>query len=269
MYKEGFIGVVKVDGKIMRELNGVIQLPFGSEYAILLKNKESRKAVVTVEIDGKDALSGQKLVINSNQEMELEGFLDGMLVRNRFKFIQKTKEIQDFRGDRIDDGLIRIGVRYELPVVDKTIVHENHIYHDYYHRWLYPSPWWHRNDVWYGAGGGLGSGCGGGGGATAPLTTCNLGSNVTCNMTQVNNAPTQDEGITVKGSEVNQNFTSVYTKQLEEQEKVIIIVLKGCTETGVKIEQPVTVELIYQCSSCGKKHSYAARFCSNCGTYLS
>ncbi len=257
VYKSGLIGVVKVGGKIMREQNGEIHLPFGSEYSILLKNKESRKAVVTVEIDGQDVLGGKQIIIASNQDVELMGFLEGQVAKNKFKFIQKTKEIADYRGDRIDDGVIRIGFKYEVPIENRTIVHENHYYPLVNSRWIYPYPIYptpiYPTTPWISYG---------------STNTSMTNNNVSCS-TNMCNVPAQEEGITVKGSEVNQNFNYGYAGQLEEQERTIIIILKGYAENGSVVKEPVTVALKYDCSTCGKKHSYAAKFCSNCGTFLS
>ena len=36
-----------------------------------------------------------------------KGFMEGMVARNKFRFIEKTKQISDYRGDRVDDGIIR------------------------------------------------------------------------------------------------------------------------------------------------------------------
>ncbi len=44
MYKQNFVVVVKCNGKILREQDSdVVYLPFGAEYSILLKNKDSRR----------------------------------------------------------------------------------------------------------------------------------------------------------------------------------------------------------------------------------
>lgn len=282
-YKEGFIAVVKVGGKIMREQSGEIHLPFGSEYSILLKNKESRKAVVTIEIDGQDVLKGKQLIVNQNQDMELEGFLDGMVAKNKFKFIQKTKEIVDYRGDKIDDGMIRVGFRIE----NKTIVHENHIYHNHYPCYYpFTSPWiWihqypsypsypsysHPQPFIFCGHVGTGDVAFFDGNKISAFNTATVSCSVNMNSdmnSDMNSVPSQDEGITVKGSEVDQNFNYGYVNQLEDQEKIIILILKGYTDNNRIVKEPVTVGLKYECFTCGKKHSFAERFCSNCGTFL-
>jgi len=112
-YKEQFVAEVKVNGKILRVRNDEVFLPFGSEYSLLLKNLNSKRASVKISIDGTDVLDGNALVVGPNQTAELEGFLKGSTGKNKFRFIQKTKEIQEHRGDKIDDGIIRIEFAYE------------------------------------------------------------------------------------------------------------------------------------------------------------
>lgn len=110
MYNSKFVASIKCDGSILRENGETVYLPFGSEYSILLKNLESRKALVGITIDGEDVLDGVKLVISPNETVNLERFYNR---KNKFKFIEKTEKISEHRGDRIDDGLIRISFKFE------------------------------------------------------------------------------------------------------------------------------------------------------------
>jgi hypothetical protein len=261
-FKENFIAVVKVGGRIMRELTaGTVALPFGSEYSLLLKNKESRKAIVGVEIDGKDVLNGRELIINPNSEMELKGFMDGMTAKNAFKFIQKTQEIVDNRGDKVDDGIIRVSFRFEKQVTERTVFHETHItrYHDYYpwDHWYYPRRWSYYPVTYSNYSLGSASGC--------PTTKGVL---MSCSVTPLNSAPLQDEGITVKGSEVNQGFVNGYTAELENNTHVIILRLCGSNSVGAPITTPITVNTVLKCETCGKESKSSAKFCDRCGTAL-
>ena len=114
-YADKFVAEVKQGGKILRVKDGAVFLPFGSEYSILLKNLNSKRASVKVSIDGEDVLDNHSLVLDVNASTELQGFLRGNVARNRFRFINKTKEISEHRGDRADDGLIRIEFAFEKP----------------------------------------------------------------------------------------------------------------------------------------------------------
>ena len=116
-YCEKMVAVVKVNGQILRERRSdksdEILIPFGTEYSIRLKNLNSTRVAVSVHIDGDDALDGSRIVIDPNEEHELLGFMKSGVVRNRFKFIEKTQQISNYRGDKIDDGLIRIEYQFE------------------------------------------------------------------------------------------------------------------------------------------------------------
>lgn len=143
----GFVGCVKVDGKILREdTDGVVKLPFGSEFALLLKNLSSLRAMATVSIDGVNATEGANLIIPANGELELERFIkDGnMSSGNKFKFIERTAGIEAHKGIGSSDGLVRIEYRSEVqPVQHKTTVieHVEHVYRRPY--WRPYGPYWY------------------------------------------------------------------------------------------------------------------------------
>lgn len=142
MYSNQLVCSIKVNGKILREKiqdgNSSVFIPFGSEYSLIFKNLSGRNAVVHAEIDGRDINAAkQGFYLQAGRTIELEGFEKNYKTERHFKFIQKTSEISDFRGDRIDDGMIRITWQFEkeIPeIVKKTIVHE-HIHHNHHWPW--------------------------------------------------------------------------------------------------------------------------------------
>jgi hypothetical protein len=250
MYNAGLVCVVKSNGKILREDKDVCFLPFNSEYSLLIKNLETRNVLVKISIDGQDVLDGNSLIIHPNTEIELEGFMKGSIAKNKFKFIKKTKEISDYRGDKIDDGIIRIEYQFEkiIPVVSSDY------YHYHYHNYYYPYPWT------------IGT-------LTLNDTTLpNSSVTYTSSNCFVNNCctsiPQIDDGITVKGSEVNQSFTYGNIGALEDTKRVIILRLIGTKESGKIVEKPLTIQSRKLCSTCGKKSKSHLKFCSNCGTFL-
>lgn len=118
MFKKDLVVAVKVNGQIMREKgdeHNEIHLPFGCEYSLLFKNLRSERVAVRVEIDGQEVIKDGRIVVPGNTEVELERFVEQLDKGNKFKFIQKTSQIQQYRGDRIDDGIVRIEFQYELP----------------------------------------------------------------------------------------------------------------------------------------------------------
>ncbi len=254
MYKSNFVAVIKRKGSILRENSeGVVRLPFGSEYTILLKNKDSRRAVVDVEIDDRDAATG--IIIPANTSLELKGFLEGLKVKNRFRFIQKTKEIQEYRGDRLGDGLVRVEYRFEKEQEQPWIT----VYPPYQPphqpiKPIWPGPTWtyHGSET---------IGNFKGGGDTCAYYTCNQ-------MTLSNTAPAPDEGITVKGSKTHQGFVYGSVFELESKSSVIILHLRGGTVKRRKVKRAITVKTRLTCSTCGRKSKSSQKFCGNCGTYL-
>ena len=119
MHSNKMVCCLKASGKVLRETQTPdetqVFLPFGQEYSILLKNLNSKRALVNVTIDGESVVDGS-LVVPANGEFELERFVKDMNKGNRFKFIQRTEAIGNHRGIKIDDGLIRISFKYEKPV---------------------------------------------------------------------------------------------------------------------------------------------------------
>lgn len=302
-YKDNFVVEVKYQGKILRMKDGAVYLPFGSEYSIFLKNLNSRRASVKVHVDGQDALDYNSLILEPNTSTELQGFLSGTVARNRFKFIQKTKQIQEHRGDRIDDGMIRVEFAFEKPKPERRqIITERHEHH--YHNYdCYP--WWPRftcyhtdgigdsagdasKDISRGISGGVtysssmeniqvqasninaNTGDGSGDGSVKGEESINaFCSNVQMDSLGVESLgqPLDDEGITVKGSECHQSFRYGSVGELEQSE-VIIINLKGIANSGVSIEKPVTVKTKLTCATCGTKSKSSFDFCPTCGTKL-
>ena len=254
MYYNNFVSVIKCRGKVLREdSKGVVRIPFGSEYTILLKNKDSRKGVVNVEIDDESVAAG--IIVDGNKTVELKGSLDKLWVRNKFKFIQKTKEIQDYRGDRLGDGLVRVEYRFEKKVEEPV--------------WYYTPPvviWPDNgypkiNPVRYDGGTGVNtSDC---------VYTCSNSTMVgTSAPTKCSTLPKSDEGITVKGSKTRQDFVYGYTNELESQSSVIILHLRGLNKKYKKVKKAVTVKTKLRCPTCGRRSKSSMQYCGGCGTFL-
>jgi hypothetical protein len=271
-FKEQFVVVVKCNGKILREDNGVVSLPFGSEYSLLIKNLNSRRASIKISIDGQDVLDRSSLVIEPNQETELQGFLTGMIAKNKFKFIQKTKEIQKHRGDKIDDGIIRIEFAFEKPPVTKReVIVEHHHCWDHWHWPFYRYDYYEYKPIrsFYSSNENIGSSSAewsAKGSSAAPLVNNNDIQVYNCSLNNLT-VPQQDEGITVKGNEIAQAFHATYLGEMDPPE-VITIRLKGFKGDGEPVIQVKTTKTKITCSSCGKKCRSSMKYCSNCGTFL-
>ena len=241
MYKNNFVVSVKCNGRILREMDGSVYLPFGSEYSLLIKNMDSRRAVVDIEVDGESALKG-KLIVEGNTAQEVKGFMRDMSETNRFKFIEKTSEISKHRGDRIDDGLVRVEYQFEaesMSYIPSTTYYVPHV--TYWDSGHYGTTY-----------------CGG---SVKSLNS----SEVTCSF----NCSTQEDGITVKGNKIKQDYSYGFVGLLEKTKNVIVLQLKGQTDKMVEVKKPLTVKTKISCVTCGRKNRSSNKFCYNCGTYLS
>ena len=262
MYHNKLVATLKSKGQILREDNGCFKLPFGTEYTVFLKNMDSRKAVVSINIDGDDVLDNKKLIVDANETLELEGFMRGTIAENKFKFIQRTKNIENHRGIHADDGLIRIEFTFEkLEPITQEI-----IYTYPYRYWTVtsspsdPIPMWHDNGItWY-----------------YDDKTSGLSQTISCsnnvssyNVNTVQDSSTFDEGITTKGVPINQNFNRGYTRELEDQSHTIILRLIGYNEKGLEVKSPIFTRERLNCEICGYKNTSSNKYCAECGTYLS
>lgn len=289
VYSSNFVAAIKVDGKVLRESNGEVVLPFSSEFSVLLKNLNSVKAMAKVFIDG-DEVSDGWLVVDPNQSLDLERFIkNGNLSKgNKFKFIERTSQIENHRGIKVDDGLVRVEYKFQKKVVDVPEVHRYRVYEPYYaprYRYWDYYPWYPYNgqptSTWTNTLGSIQSNVSGRlGGITANAGLSGQAQNNSaassrtlhqsgaqnmmrcCNMAEV-----YDAGITVAGSESNQQFHTVSSFETENQSHVVVLRLKGSIG-GTEVKKPVTVKTKQECSTCGKINKSFHKFCMECGTAL-
>ena len=243
VYKNNFaIAIKDRGGHVLREHGEEVYLPFGSEYSILLKNLDSRKALAHIYIDGKDVMECKGLILNGNSNIDLKRFLldDDMSKGPRFKFIEKTSDIERYRGNKVDDGIVRVEYQFEQKNLNWSFTYHTPFMND-------GTDHSHYSHYYYNQ-----------------YTTCNTISDQSNNCFNVvqNNLDDNENGITVKGTEVNQNFQYGYINTLESESHVICLRLKG----GVK--KPVTVKTKKRCEICGKKNTSKNKFCFNCGNNL-
>jgi hypothetical protein len=284
-YKRNFVVAIKVGGKILRENGDEVQLPFGSEYSVLLKNTNSVRAMAQISIDG--VIAGPWYILGPNSSVEIERFNNtGNSERgNKFKFIERTEAIENHRGVRVDDGLVRIEFKKEkVWEPPKTVEHHTYHHHEYYHApyypWRYvPTPRWPTNPhiTW----GNISAQAQNFSGSLMKSTgapTRSLGSvsgrvSMPSNsgrlmaMNMITTSLPNEAGITVPGSESSQVFTSVGGFETEPQTEVLTLKLMGHSGEVV-VEKPVTVDIHAVCQSCGKRAKGDAKFCSRCGTSL-
>ena len=290
MYQDRFAVAIKHNGKILRETKELVHLPFGSEFSVLVKNLNSKRAKFTLHIDGTDVLDGEEIIVNGNSEVEMKRFIrnGNMSEGNAFKFIERTAAIEDGpRGIKVDDGVIRVEFWFEQdqPEIKINDVYWNkHHYRDYYPSYNIWNTTYGSTGI-SGASGSLGDYTKGASASSTPLRgmmnnvsaqnatfSADGGSATTATSTGevfTNNCaiPVNDAGITVAGSKVEQKFTPVYGFKSELNSHVIILRMVGMIGT-VEVIAPITVKTKNICSTCSHTNKHNAKFCSQCGTSL-
>jgi zinc-ribbon domain len=257
-YQNSFASAIQVQGKILRENNNRVAVPFGAEYSIVLRNLKSVRALCEITIDGESQTDGQKLILDPNSKLVLERSIrNGNLSQgNLFKFIEKTDQIENHRGNRIDDGLVRIEFWAEkiVPAIPWTITTTSNLPLP----WNYPGT--NNNDpsLYNGI---LRS-------VSYPKTDASQNDIFTKSVCQTQNmSETNTSGITVPGGISNQQFVYGSSFPIEDSSIVIIFELIGAMNNQ-KITEPITVKAKPVCSSCGRRNKATNKFCSGCGTGL-
>lgn len=244
MYQNQMACAIKVDGRVLREQDGKVFLPFGSEFSLVLKNLNTRRACVRITIDGQEAVHGG-LIVNANSTVDLERFVkEGQMGQgNRFKFIERNEKVEEARGIKVDDGLIRLEVEYERQWPQYGTFNPGSILRNH--------DWYGTTDVMYKS-----AGAGIVGSASAAGDTL---------LNQVLSSA-NTAGITVPGSVSNQQFHSV-SFEGDGVKTTMVLQLLGETATAI-IKKPLTVKDKNICTTCKHVNKATAKFCSECGTGL-
>lgn len=114
-----------------------VVVPFDSEYKLLIKNKNSRRIKLEVEIDG-TIVTNSGLIVDANQDAYLERFLNNP---KKFKFVRPTSDgVAD--PTSVENGLVKVRVVKEK---DAPYIMTRTVYVDR------PNPWlgYNSNDIKY------------------------------------------------------------------------------------------------------------------------
>lgn len=280
MYKSNLVLAVKANGKVLREFDDTVYLPFGSEYSLLIKNLFNRRVRVKVKIDGQDALDGNSLVIDAKDDIDLRRFIkNGNLNSgNAFKFIEKTSKISQHRGDRAEDGLITLEYEFEMEVKahlqgSHGVITSSGSYGNIDKAAPIPynnaANWYYDPNNFYSDEG--------------PAATNNYMAVVDASNTVTSSAystdaiqqtrrlipkcptPKNDAGITAPGSVQEQSFSKASFFFSDGVKHTITVQLKGVVEGQQEVQKPVTVTRLKFCEMCGTKVRQTAKFCHECG----
>jgi hypothetical protein len=274
MYHSKFAAAIKVNGKVLREFKDQVYVPFASEYSVLLKNLNTKRAIVNVYIDGENQTPGG-LVIDAGRECNLERSIknNNLNEGNKFKFIERTSNIENHRGIGVEDGIVRIEFEFEREQPQWYI--NNSVTNG-----LDPGryPWDQTNTPYYGpyygvAQGGLATNSVlRGRGTSASLNNVSIGAQG-APIVDVTNAVAQnvsynDAGITVAGSKSDQKFSTVSGVYGDGTKHNIVLKLLGETPNNKPVIKEVTVKAKQRCDTCGRQNKHTAKFCTECGTSL-
>ena len=278
MYSNKFVAVIKVNGRVLRENNGEVRVPFGSEYSLLLKNLNSVRVMAKISVDGQDATEGTWLVLGPNSNSEIERFIKNgnLSTGNRFKFIERSPAVEAHRGIGAEDGLVRIEFKTERILPPPPVYRPS-------------QPYWPPRGRRSGDRFGLERRWGASGSSSRSLgsftqASVNVNSAYTVNSSTATGSLDETSvcggaaaagpapepapaGITVQGGVSNQTF--VWTESFAVHEPGEVIVLRLVGEVGgQQVTQPVTVDYKPKCTSCGLVNRANSKFCSQCGTGL-
>lgn len=271
MYNSKLVASIKANGKVLREFKDTVYIPFGSEYSILLKNLNTVRALINIYIDGDNIVSGG-LVLNAGQELDLQRAIrNGNLTEgNKFKFIERTGKIEDHRGVKLEDGLIRVEFQFEKVFKRQDGIQWNQINigAPYTGQPYNGNPTWTVNNSVLRSSGHVhdGAACSD---MSYVATSMAVGAAPTGSMAQsLNAAPQTETGITVAGSKSEQKFVTVSNFTCEPEKHNIILKLLGETEDNNAIREPITVKHKQKCNTCGHTNKATAKYCGECGTAL-
>ena len=237
MYRDGFVVAIRVGDRFVEERgNGNFVVPFSSEYSIRLKNRNNRKAVARVYIDGEEVNKMGSFILDSDSVMDLERFVTDLSCGNKFRFGPLSDgKVKDRNNG--ENGIIEVRFQLVKPV-EFPIIYHNYTTH-------------HINDIspYY-----LNSY------TTSMPARGSICSPVTSDCSQAFTCCSSEKGATVEGSRSGQKFSYSYTGELDPKETTIRICLIGTNDPGVA--QYYSKQ---HCTHCGSKFGENDKYCSKCG----
>lgn len=279
MYQDKVAVALKSNGKVLREFGEKVYVPFGAEYSFLVKNLNTVRCLVSIQIDGTDIADGDCFVVKPNSSIEIERFLTNSNLSSgqRFKFIERTAKIEEHRGVKLEDGLIRVEFEFEkvIPAAINTLG-KTEIHNHYHYDKMFGTDY--RNIRF--------------GGATTgePLNNyfsstalrsrdlsaaqCSVGSASAAGETFAKNLQSlsadgvaYEEGITVGGSLSSQKFVREEDFPTDGVKHALVFKLVG-RQGELPVKEAVTVRAKQKCPTCGHNNKSNAKFCIECGTGL-
>lgn len=250
VYSNKFVMCVLINGHPQKELaNGVVPIPFGTEYVLRFRNKNNRRAVVQIYIDGEN-VSGAGYIVNANDYVDIKRHHD---VDRAFKFVSlDSEDAIDHGKNGTNDDKVKgtIEARFFLEKESPKIVYRD--VHHYHHHEFLPNPikkplypYW-NNDVYFTCDSNQSQTFGAcdslSGNAPLSFMSCNteipskgMSSGIVRSCSLGNHSPVPEnlqDGCTVEGHITGQNFRTVWC-DTESNYTAIKIFLQGYEEEPV------------------------------------
>lgn len=261
-YDSQFVLCVLHKGSPVREINGKVHVPFGSEYNIRLKNKHSYlRAKARVWIDGRQVSNLGDFILQPGQTLDLERFLDSSLSQgSRFKFVPLSDSRVNDPTDS-ENGIVKVEFYREYdfkinwtktvsPITPRRSTGDSD--------WTFTSnPSWTINTGPF---------------DTLTFNTNSLGASKITSSTSVNflaACTTPSNGATVEGGISNQQFVEGADFTTDLFPTTLTLQIRGIENN--RPSNPVVVnngeqKKVRFCSNCGKRRSRRSdKFCGRCG----
>jgi hypothetical protein len=255
---------------------GVVKLPFGSEYAIHLANDTDQDALAEVKIDGQK-VSGGGFVVRAHSGWTVERPLDGPF---KFKLVaaDSLEAAATGKAHQPDDrnGVVEVKWRKlkkqpeirMVPVPQPYPVYPRPMW-PYYSPYIKPySPWysepviWSNGDSW-GPNGAFGIQCNNAIGMNGGRGRGQSAGPVPCSAPLQTRQPFAGaEACTVSGSASSQEFVDAFLGVLEPEHLAVQmrLVLKGFFDEPQLANDPPRF-----CGRCGHPGGEQDNFCTRCG----
>lgn len=249
-YSDRFVMCILVDGKPLRELaNGVVPIKFGTQYSIRLRNKNNRRAVAKITVDG-ETVSGGGIIVPAYDYVDIHRRTDKDVA---FKFVElDSPEAVDAGKNGPNPDKVKGTIQVSFFLERKPEPKVNEIHHWYpiypkYNSWpTWGTPFLGSSGLSTGS---IGSSLGSNSLRGMTNDTNSNSINVSCSAklysSDIGHALTAsnlNDGCTVDGGSTGQQFYTSYI-DTEYQSVTLTLFLQGYTVAAPrKIKKAVVVD---------------------------
>lgn len=249
MFKNDFALAILLNKKIAKEESGVVEIPFGSEYGVRLKNKNANAIACDLYIDGRLSNQVGHILIVGNSFIDVYDFVDVNGKGKKLEFV-KLKDVRVNEPNESENGIVEVRFyksKEQIKFVPNTIVIDS------YPVWPY-RPWWYDCYKPYRTGPYW----------EPPYIICGSDGTGDCQFkvgdgvhvtSDSNSLASISNGATVEGRQSGVINRKVSSFELESEATILQIKLIGVV-SKTKVEY---------CYDCGRKKREKENFCPSCG----